>query len=430
MVIVGAGISGLRCAELLSDAGLDVIVLEKNGTIGGSFGENVEAFPEYHYSMLDLPVPSKLVKEVTLFCGSGIQNKQKLEIEFSQPIFRMVKRGRAIDSLDSYLYQRAKKGSAKFYFGEKFASAKSTNNGTIETGTLSGTIYESKVVIACDGVFSAVKKFLGLAGLQKTEGVGYIAKVAGAKVSKGETVGIFNYKEWPGSYCYILGYPEEEYATVGMTLRSPYISAPLQDYFDSIADYLPEILGEAKVIDLTRGFVTFGSRDRPLSAGVGDFGFDNVLFVGEAGGFQDPTLAFGLAPALVSARLASDSVIRAFANRNYNLLNRYPIMARERLVKDESRRVSFRYVLESLSEQEIATFLAYIARHPEKIERVMRTGEYLRNFLPMVFMSATRNPGMLTFPFRYARVSRALKNHQRVMSVRANTGRVGNASEN
>jgi len=412
VVIVGAGISGLRCAELLSGAGLEVTVLEKKDTIGGSFGENIEAFPEYHYSIIDLPVSSKPVKEVTLFCGNGV-NKRRLKIVFKKPVFRMIKRGHAGDSLDSYLFQRATKGSAKFYFREKFASAKSTNSEAIQVKTSSGSTLECKVLIASDGVFSSVRKSLGLGNLQKTEGVGYVAKVMGAKVSRGETIGIFNYKEWPGSYCYIMGYPEEDYATVGMTLRSPYFSAPLKEYFDAMAGYLPQILGEAKVIDSTRGFVTLGSRDRPLSLSLDNSRFDNVLFVGEAGGFQDPTLAFGLAPALISARLASDSVIEAFSKRDFKLLNRYQLIARDKLVKDESRRISFRYVLESLSEDEITTFLAYIAKHPEKIERVMRTGEYVRNFLPMVFMSATRNPGILTFPLRYARVSRSLKNHQR-----------------
>jgi flavin-dependent dehydrogenase len=411
VIVVGAGISGLRFAELAASYGLDVLVLEKKKSIGGSFGENLEAFPEYHYSGLDFPIPTVPVKEVSIFCGEGA-GRRRLEIQFESPVFRMVKRGNAVDSIDSYLYERTRKTAVKILFGEKFECAKRTENGQIRVRTFEGAEYVCKILIAADGVFSTVKKSLGLVGNQKTEGVGYIAKVENAKISPSETIGVFNYKRWPGSYCYLLGYPNEDYATVGMTIRSPYANADLRKYFESISEYLPEILGEARVLFSTRGFVTLGSRDRALSASVGTTGIDNVLLIGEAGGFQDPTLAFGLAPALASARLAANCAIEAISENDLRALNGYALNAREELVKEETKRLSFRYVLETLNENEIADFLAYLAEHPERIERVMRTGDYLYNFLPMVLRSAARNPKILTFPFRYARVSNSLKNHR------------------
>jgi flavin-dependent dehydrogenase len=409
VVVVGAGISGLKSAELLASAGLDVVVLEKNGTVGGSFGENLEAFPEYHYAKLNFEIPSTGVREVTLYCGEG-QSKRKLSLKFRAPVFRVVKRGPAPDSIDSYLYHRARKTSAEIRFNEKFESAKPDNSKIVVR--TSADEYRCRVVIGADGVFSSVRKSLHLSGNQKTEGVGYIAKVEGAQLGQSEILGIFNYKRWPGSYCYIMGYPKEDYATVGMTLRPPYADTLVHRYYDSLIEYLPEILGGARMVDLTRGFVTLGSRDRVLSASLGSSGINNFLFVGEAGGFQDPTLAFGLAPALQSAGIASFCIIRAMKNNDFRSLNEYPILARQELVRVETKRLSFRYMLESMTEDELSSFLVTIARNPETVERVMRTGEYVRYFLPLVVRTASRNPRMLGFPFRFVRTSRALKSRQ------------------
>ena len=412
VVIVGAGISGLRCAEILANAGLDVVVLEKKETYGGSFGENMEAFPEYHYSRLDLRVPSKPVNEVKVFCGDGAR-KRELVIRFEGPVFRIVKRGAATDSIDCYLYERALKASAKIRFGTKFEKVRpGSYENHLQISTSSGDSFESKVLIATDGVFSTVRKSCGVTSNQKTEGIGYIAKVEGARLSKSEIVGIFNYSRWPGSYCYLIGYPEDNFTTVGIAVRPPYANNVLKKYFDSLTDYLPEILGGIRVVDLTRGFVTIGSRDRPLAASVGSTGVDNVLFVGEAGGFQDLTLAFGLAPALISARFAATSVTEAVNKNNPGLLNNYATRARRELVRDESRRLSFRYILESISEDELSQFLAVIANDPAKVERVMKTGEYIYNFLPLILRSASRNPRILTLPLRFASVSRSLKKRQ------------------
>jgi len=35
VVIVGAGLAGLRCAQLLSNSGMDVVIVEKSDRVGG-----------------------------------------------------------------------------------------------------------------------------------------------------------------------------------------------------------------------------------------------------------------------------------------------------------------------------------------------------------------------------------------------------------
>src|SRR5579864_5235005 len=105
VAIIGAGISGLRCAEILAGSGLSVLVLEKNSRVGGSFGENIEGFPEYHYSKLDLEIPASPAKDLALFFGDG-DRKTVSRFQFDRPVIRIVKRGTSDDTIDTYLLRR------------------------------------------------------------------------------------------------------------------------------------------------------------------------------------------------------------------------------------------------------------------------------------------------------------------------------------
>jgi len=383
-------------------------VLEKNRVTGGSFGENLEGFPEYHYSKLDLELPSSPSKELALVFGDG-DRKTWSRFHFEKPVIRIVKRGSSKDSLDSHLLERALRAGAAVAFNEKFSDLKSTENGVVEVKTSTGDRYECKILVAADGVFSSVKKLASPTKLLgKTEGVGYIAKMSGVSIKRTEIIGIFNYRLAPGAYCYIMGYPEGDFATVGLTLRPPYTSNAVGEYFQYFVNYVPEILGASRMLEETRGFVTLGSRDRRLVWNRSPReGFNNVVFVGEAGGFQDPTLAFGLYPALHSAQLASQFILRAIGGRDLRILDGYQEMAREELIRDERRKLRFRYLLESLSGEEIESLIREIAKQPEKVEKMLMTGNYMSNVASTFLRTLLKNPSLLAIPIKYLQTQRA-----------------------
>ncbi|MDA4130155.1 MAG: NAD(P)/FAD-dependent oxidoreductase [Thaumarchaeota archaeon] len=409
VIVVGAGISGLRCAELLSSEGLSVLVIEKNIGTGGSFGENLEGFPEYHYSKLVLDLPASPSKELALVFGDG-DRKTWSRFRFENPVIRIVKRGSSKDSLDSNLLERSLRAGTTVSFNEKFSDLNNTKTGGIEVKTTSGARYESKVLVAADGVFSSVKKLASSSKLLgRTEGVGYIAKMKGVVVKSSEIIGIFNYRLAPGAYCYVIGYPEGDFATVGLTLRPPYTTNAVGEYFHYFVSYVPEILGAAQMVEETRGFVTLGSRDRKLLWNRSDnAGFNNVIFVGEAGGFQDPTLAFGLYPALHSATLASHFIVRAIKAHNLRILDGYQKVAREELIQDERRKLRFRYLLESLSGQEIESLIRALSKQPEKVERMLTTGNYVSNVATTFLKTLIKNPSLLAIPVKYLQTQRAV----------------------
>src|ERR1700730_6668382 len=143
VVIIGAGISGLRSAEILSNRGFSVIVLEKNSRVGGSFGENLEGFPEYHYSKLNLEIPTSPAKDLALFFGDG-DRKTVSRFQFDRPVIRIVKRGPSDDTIDAYLLRRALNAGASVKFNEKFSEIKNAADGIIVC-TASGGNYEAKI---------------------------------------------------------------------------------------------------------------------------------------------------------------------------------------------------------------------------------------------------------------------------------------------
>ena len=407
VLVIGAGISGLRCSELLSKEGLSVLVLEKNSRVGGSFGENLEGFPEYHYAKLDLDVPASPSRHLSLYFGDGDQ-KSSSRFVFENPVIRIVKRGSSPDSLDNYLASRARGEGVKIQFNEKFLDVKNTKGG-VEVNASSGGTYEAKILVAADGVFSSVKKVLNRSpSLGKTEGVGYIAKMKDVTISPSEIVGIFNYRVAPGAYCYIIGYPEGGFATVGLTLRPTYASSPVRKYFHHFAEYLPEILGNGEIVDETRGFVTLGSKDRKLVWKIGEQGANRVVFIGEAGGFQDPTLAFGLYPALNSAALASKFIADASKSSKPAILDGYQELARRDLIREERRKLRFRVLLESLSGQEIEGLIRTISEYPERVERMLSTGNYMSNVASLFLRTLVNNPSLLAIPLRYLQTQRSI----------------------
>ena len=70
IVVIGAGISGLTTAYLLSKKGFDVTIIEKNSSVGGSIEsvfENGFLFDRGPNSALEtIPVKDQLLKKLNL----------------------------------------------------------------------------------------------------------------------------------------------------------------------------------------------------------------------------------------------------------------------------------------------------------------------------------------------------------------------------
>ena len=68
VVIIGGGHNGLACAAYLAKAGLDVLVLEKRGLVGGAAATE-EPWPGYRVSSASYVVslmPPQVVRELDL----------------------------------------------------------------------------------------------------------------------------------------------------------------------------------------------------------------------------------------------------------------------------------------------------------------------------------------------------------------------------
>lgn len=392
VIVVGAGIAGLRCAELLAEAGVSCCLLEKNSCVGGYFGENMEGFPAYQHEQLDFEIPSSPVTRISLWAGATT----KIKFEFSEPVLRLVKRGPADDSIDSYLLNRALRAGAEIKFGERVVGITGSKSAQ-EITTEAGGRHHSRIVVGADGVFSSVRRLLGL-GLIGTHGVGYIAKMASTNVSPSEIVGVFSYKVAPNAYGYVIGYPEENYATVGLTVRPDYVNRPLEEYFAALTTYLSDLTAGAKVVETFRGFVTCGDGSQEIVK-------SNTLFIGEAGGFQDPVMGFGMTPALRSAKLAAEVATRALLRNDLDVLDEFRRKAREIIVKNEaSQNWGFRdAILESVTDEDMEALVRLLGKHPATFERILRTGKYKGAALRLILEAVILRPQLTLMPLRYLR---------------------------
>jgi flavin-dependent dehydrogenase len=200
------------------------------------------------------------------------------------------------------------------------------------------------------------------------------------------------------AYGYAIGYPDGKYATVGVTLRPDYVNRPIEEYFTALNKYIWDLTSDAKIVETFRGFVTAGKGSQTLVKG-------NTVFIGEAGGFQDPVMGFGMAPALLSASVAAQIVCKALASKNLNILQQFEVEARQNLIRNEAAlNWGFRdFLLESLTEANMEALVRVMGKHPRTFERILKTGRYKSSILPLVFESLVRHPSLLLAPFRFTK---------------------------
>ena len=390
VLIVGAGISGLRTAELLSEAGLDVIVLEKKETVGGSFGESLQGFPIYQYRKLDFEIPSYPAKNFTIRTGVDT----KITFEFDKPLIRIVKRGSDDSTIDSFLLKKAIKAGAEVRFSSNVEKI-NLSTDIAETFTADGKRFASRIVVGADGVFSAVRRLGGFTKLP-VRGIGYIAKMKNLKLNPLEIIITLNYKIAPMAYGYIVGYPEGPYSTFGLTLRPEYVNKPVKEYFEKFRTYLKDVTDSSEIVDHFIGFVTCGDgRQQVVKL--------NSILTGEAGGFQDPIAGFGMTPALLSAKIASEVIKKAIKNSDIKILEEYAYLTKKELIDAEIKKTwrIRKFILESLTNKELEIVVKLIGTNPTFIEKAIAGGEYSKVIRKVVAQAIVARPTILLLPFRY-----------------------------
>lgn len=387
--IIGGGISGLTAATILGKKGYDVVVLERNQTIGAHNEFQMQGFPAFEMSNLPIRIPRKYsVKKGHLWTS----RKTRMSFESSKPILFLTYRGSG-KSIDKHL--------ADLALNEGVTIQTSSELMKLDSGNLIKEItakdnkrYRTRCILAADGANSLTRRLVG-ADILKPKGIGLGAVLESIDVEPLEFHGAFSHHIAPLGYSYIIGHPDGK-ATVAVSIRPKHLELSLAGYFTRTLKFFHSVIGNKKPTKFFSGMVTCGE-------GYHQLVHKNLLFIGEAGGFQDPILGFGMVPAIKSAELACRIVNTALTdNKNQGTfleqLDRYDRIAKRNFFHhyDFKMRLLIRkHLLENLTDSQMNSLLQTLQGKEQQIEKVLTRG--LEHIWPTLLSLILRNPFLLQF---------------------------------
>ncbi|WP_287587448.1 NAD(P)/FAD-dependent oxidoreductase [Candidatus Borrarchaeum sp.] len=367
VAIIGGGIAGLTAATLLSKKGFNVVVLEKSTNLGAHNKLQMQGFPAFEIPTLPIRVPLKYkVKKALLWTPS----QSVIPFHFEKPILYLHYRG-AEHSVDTFLHKLALKAGASIITASevrKLGFGKTIN----EITTSGGAKYKARCILAADGASSRTRRILRVDVLEP-KGIGYGAVMENIDIEPMEIHGAFSQKIAPMGYSYIIGHSDET-ATVAVSARPNYLELKLGEYFKRTLKFFRPIIKNGKKINIFSGIVTCGNGTQTLV-------HKNILFIGEAGGFQDPTLGFGMAPSMRSAEIAVKLIADALATADdrtiyLKKLEQYDKLAKMNLTKKEIKWkwIMRKEILEKISDYQLDSLLQMLHGKDKLIEKALTLG--------------------------------------------------------
>lgn len=273
--ILGAGLSGLTAAINLAKAGREVLVLEKRHAVGEQIHPNFQGLKIEPHPSLDGYFknfglrPEKFghlrVSKLCLMVGNETINVR------SENWPPLVLRGGA-GSLERALFEQAMGLGVKFRFDSR--------------------TFESDVDIIASGP-------------KRADGAAFGMICENGGLGKGEFVIMFDDRYSPkGGYLYVLPHLKGRIEIVN-AVPQPYVPLVKTLFFRALKER-PELGGLVGGGKPFRTFGGYGNIAMPRTAKSG-----GRLYTGEAAGFQDAFMGFGMNHAFMSGKLAADSILHS-----------------------------------------------------------------------------------------------------------------------
>jgi len=287
VIVVGAGPSGCRTAEIIARKGYKVLILEEHPTIG---------IPTQCTGLVSSRI-GKIPKKIILnkikkarFCS---KNKY-FEIKSKKPAYVIDRKG-----YDEYRTREAKKAGAEINLSTKFLDFKN-----LQVATSSGN-YQTKVLVGADGPNSSVAR---IARLELPDNFLKAVQVRAKSHFDSDAVELWFGDVAPGLFAWVV--PENnEMARIGlMTDKNP------NEYLEK---FLRNRLGNVIANDRIGDFAKYGLIKKSVS--------DNVLLVGDAACQIKPFSMGGLIYGQIGAKYAGNACIKSLQSDDFseNFLKKY-----------------------------------------------------------------------------------------------------------
>lgn len=304
-IVVGAGPGGSVAAAVLAKQGIKTLLLDRDQfPREKACGDAVQAegFALLREIGLTDPLPDTFFKitHSALVSPSGKRAEFELHSVQGEPC-RVVTRY----EFDELLYQYALRCGAE-------AQRAHVQTPIIEDGKVTGVrikvgkreeTYSARLVIGADGATSIIARGLGVRPRAEQDRCVSLRAYVDTEATLDPTIEIaFLHALRPG---YAWFFPLSEHrANVGVGLRADAYrktNRPLRDYLDRYLDtpYIRAMIGEHAIYDMR-------SWQLPLLSARQQRVFNGALLVGDAGGFVDPLLGAGIAPAMFTGKFAAE----------------------------------------------------------------------------------------------------------------------------
>ncbi len=267
--ISGAGPAGLAAAITCARAGAKVVVHERKQTVGARFHGDFQGQENWtdtgdvigalERMGIEPDFPHTGFTQLTVYAPSG----QIFHYTGKQPLFYLVRRGSGEDTFDSALLAQARALGVEVRFGDRIQ--KLPEGGICAEGPRVGDVIAAGYQFSsdmADGAYAALSDDLA-----------------------------------PKGYAYLLIHQGQ--ATLAICIFDDFHNEHI--YLERSVDFFQQQLGFS-IGENAKRFGGLGNISYPATARKG-----NMLYVGEAAGFQDALWGFGMRYALVSGHLAAQA---------------------------------------------------------------------------------------------------------------------------
>jgi digeranylgeranylglycerophospholipid reductase len=298
VAVIGAGPMGSFAAERLARAGLRVLLLEKDAVPGASTvcggGMHIEV-PRY------ASLPDDVIERQLRACRLVVSGKTR-EWRFANTQYVTIKRS----DLDRYLAERAVKAGVSLRTSALVKEVRPSERIVRYEDTGTGQLREAvaEVVIFADGPNSLA--FRTIPGLKQARAVRWVGVEYDLATRPGEFDAleiVLDRRRLPFGYYW--AFPKSDHVNVGLIRWAVSDGPPLRGLLDEFVDSRDDLRGRA-VLRKLGGVIP--------AITVSRFQWENCLVIGDAAGMLNPLTGGGYICGFLSAKLAAQTCIEAFAS--------------------------------------------------------------------------------------------------------------------
>jgi geranylgeranyl reductase len=313
VLVVGASVGGATAANTLAQAGVPVLLLERDlkriKPCGG-------AVPPVAFSEFDLPESLISRKVLRALVHSPSERTVDIAVAGLQPsandYIAMVCR----EEFDPYLRNRAVQNGATLIEGQLLGLSTDANGVTVRYRTHAQAEQTLRVaaVIGADGAYSPTAKALGLPNLPRCVAIQERFRLPPAQMARWETTADLYLGTEVSPDLYAWAFPKKDHVAVGVGAgagHTKHVKQLLNNLKQRIAAELEGgelFLEEAHALPM---------HPRPQMA------FDRAMLIGDAAGLVVATSGEGIYWAMKSGQMAAEVLIDSLRQPNQAALMRY-----------------------------------------------------------------------------------------------------------